>query len=445
MPTLPTFNKKILQNCVDVTPESLRLLFPGRKLMLSGFKYLNEVDFTILARSAATLLKNRYENLHVRYIAFCNPVPRIGYGENERSYRGVDDPLFGATRPSFEFTGTTIVANQKKYDCIAPVMNIDFSLEDLLSNENGYIQISLYIIFEADNKCLLYDLSENKTYIEGDVSVPTLKQTAPASDKASEPQAAPSEKLAETIAPKPTPKPAETAKPATPTAPKTTITPAATAKTAAPTAPKTTPKPAETAKPATPTAPKTTPKPAETAKPATPTAPKTTIKSVASTHSKPPVAVSTLPSSSKKTYKYSSLQLYGSAQILRTLFALLLIFCLISTALEITFFSTYYIESEGISNVIGAFVVAVVATALLEGLTALVYIGSYKDVKKRFPVFYSVKDRKVVSPYDKRIVYCRIPVRVRCFYIYIALHFVTRFFYMFFSENLFDLLCNLFF
>lgn len=427
MPTLPTFNKKILQNCVDVTPESLRLLFPGRKLMLSGFKYLNEVDFTILARSAATLLKNRYENLHVRYIAFCNPVPRIGYGENERSYRGVDDPLFGATRPSFEFKGTTIVANQKKYDCIAPVMNIDFSLEDLLSNENGYIQISLYIIFEADNKCLLYDLSENKTYIEGDVSVPTLKQTAPASDKASEPQAAPSEKPAETIAPKPTPKPAPTKKHVTAAAPKTTITPAATAKSAAPTAPK------------------TTPKPAETAKPATPTAPKTTIKSVASTHSKPPVAVSTLPSSSKKTYKYSSLQLYGSAQILRTLFVLVLIFCLISTALEITFFSTYYIESEGISNVIGAFVVAVVATALLEGLTALVYIGSYKDVKKRFPVFYSVKDRKVVSPYDKRIVYCRIPVRVRCFYIYIALHFVTRFFYMFFSENLFDLLCNLFF
>ena len=427
MPTLPTFNKKILQNCVDVTPESLRLLFPGRKLMLSGFKYLNEVDFTIMARSAATLLKNRYENLHVRYIAFCNPVPRIGYGENERSYRGVDDPLFGATRPSFEFKGTTIVANQKKYDCIAPVMNIDFSLEDLLSNENGYIQISLYIIFEADNKCLLYDLSENKTYIEGDVSVPTLKQTAPASDKASEPQAAPSEKPAETIAPKPTPKPAPTKKHVTAAAPKTTITPAATAKSAAPTAPK------------------TTPKPAETAKPATPTAPKTTIKSVASTHSKPPVAVSTLPSSSKKTYKYSSLQLYGSAQILRTLFVLVLIFCLISTALEITFFSTYYIESEGISNVIGAFVVAVVATALLEGLTALVYIGSYKDVKKRFPVFYSVKDRKVVSPYDKRIVYCRIPVRVRCFYIYIALHFVTRFFYMFFSENLFDLLCNLFF
>ena len=427
MPTLPTFNKKILQNCVDVTPESLRLLFPGRKLMLSGFKYLNEVDFTIMARSAATLLKNRYENLHVRYIAFCNPVPRIGYGENERSYRGVDDPLFGATRPSFEFKGTTIVANQKKYDCIAPVMNIDFSLEDLLSNENGYIQISLYIIFEADNKCLLYDLSENKTYIEGDVSVPTLKQTAPASDKASEPQAAPSEKPAETIAPKPTPKPAPTKKHVTAAAPKTTITPAATAKSAAPTAPK------------------TTPKPAETAKPATPTAPKTTIKSVASTHSKPPVAVSTLPSSSKKTYKYSSLQLYGSAQILRTLFVLVLIFCLISTALEITFFSTYYIESEGISNVIGAFVVAVVATALLEGLTALVYIGSYNDVKKRFPVFYSVKDRKVVSPYDKRIVYCRIPVRVRCFYIYIALHFVTRFFYMFFSENLFDLLCNLFF
>ena len=408
MPTLPTFNKKILQNCVDVTPESLRLLFPGRKLMLSGFKYLNEVDFTIMARSAATLLKNRYENLHVRYIAFCNPVPRIGYGENERSYRGVDDPLFGATRPSFEFTGTTIVANQKKYDCIAPVMNIDFSLEDLLSNENGYIQISLYIIFEADNKCLLYDLSENKTYIEGDVSVPTLKQTAPASDKASEPQAAPSEKPAETIAPKPTPKPAPTKKHVTAAAPKTTITPA-------------------------------------TAKSATPTAPKTTIKSVASTHSKPPVAVSTLPSSSKKTYIYSSLQLYGSAQILRTLFALLLIFCLISTALEITFFSTYYIESEGINNVIGAFVVAVVATALLEGLTALVYIRSYKDVKKRFPVFYSVKDRKVVSPYDKRIVYCRIPVRVRCFYIYIALHFVTRFFYMFFSENLFDMLCNLFF
>ena len=427
MPTLPTFNKKILQNCVDVTPESLRLLFPGRKLMLSGFKYLNEVDFTIMARSAATLLKNRYENLHVRYIAFCNPVPRIGYGENERSYRGVDDPLFGATRPSFEFKGTTIVANQKKYDCIAPVMNIDFSLEDLLSNENGYIQISLYIIFEADNKCLLYDLSENKTYIEGDVSVPTLQKTAPASDKASEPQAAPSEKPAETIAPKPTPKPAPTKKHVTAAAPKTTITPAA------------------TAKPATPTAPKTTPKPAATAKPATPTAPKTTIKSVASTHSKPPVAVSTLPSSSKKTYIYSSLQLYGSAQILRTLFALLLIFCLISTALEITFFSTYYIESEGINNVIGAFVVAVVATALLEGLTALVYIRSYKDVKKRFPVFYSVKDRKVVSPYDKRIVYCRIPVRVRCFYIYIALHFVTRFFYMFFSENLFDLLCNLFF
>lgn len=408
MPTLPTFNKKILQNCVDVTPESLRLLFPGRKLMLSGFKYLNEVDFTIMARSAATLLKNRYENLHVRYIAFCNPVPRIGYGENERSYRGVDDHLFGATRPSFEFTGTTIVANQKKYDCIAPVMNIDFSLEDLLSNENGYIQISLYIIFEADNKCLLYDLSENKTYIEGDVSVPTLQKTAPASDKASEPQAAPSEKPAETIAPKPTPKPAPTKKHVTTAAPKTTITPA-------------------------------------TAKPATPTAPKTTIKSVASTHSKPPVAVSTLPSSSKKTYIYSSLQLYGSAQILRTLFALLLIFCLISTALEITFFSTYYIESEGINNVIGAFVVAVVATALLEGLTALVYIGSYKDVKKRFPVFYSVKDRKVVSPYDKRIVYCRLPVRVRCFYIYIALHFVTRFFYMFFSENLFDMLCNLFF
>ena len=419
LPTLPTFNKNVLKNCVDVTPESLRLLFPGRKLMMSGFEYMSDVEFQITARSAASLTNTSFDKLLVHYIAFCNPCPRIGYGENERTYRGTDDPLFGAARPSFEFNGNSIVANMRTFKCVAPVMSANFSLEDLLVNDGGFIQISLYILFEANGKYVLYDLSEKKTYIESDVSVAPSVSAEPrhVATPAKETKTAPAPKTATTPKPAPAPKPA--AKPEVKTAAKTaaTVTPAP--------APKPAAKPAEA------------PKPAPAPKAVAP-APKAVATSTSSSTSYSPI-------SAKKIYSYSSQRLYGYARILNTLFVHLLSFCLIWTSFEIAFFSLYYMHSAGIGNVIGAFVTAIVLTALLEGLTVFVYVASYKDVRKKFPVFYRFKDRKSVSKFDMKISSYRIPVLVNCFYIYVALHFLSRFFLIYYSAEIFDFLCNLFF
>lgn len=387
MASVSTYNTSVLDDCVAVTPYTLRAVFPGRKLMLTSFLNLSS-DYTNLANNMASLLNVAVENIRMYYIAFCNPCIKIGK-DNEKDYFGTDDPLFGAVRPSFEFTGSTILVNGKEHKFVSTRIKNGVTFKDLTLSDKGFIQISLYILFKANDKTIVYDMHDGAIYAPGDVSKPIVSMSP--------------EKMH-----------------------------SLTAKTVIPTKPTTSPstEAAPTPKPASATTFTTTPKttPAPTAKPVS------TPPPVHATSSGPVFSRAKGKKTKEREYKNETLFNYEAA--LKVMFVTLLVLCVLSMAAEMTSLAFNFNEMAEMqygSIVICAFILGAI---LLEGLSATVYKKSYMSVEKTFPFHYKIRDKILVPPGKTKCTY-RPPARVLAFSSFVVLHLLTRILFIVLSNDIF--------
>ncbi len=387
--SLPKFDKDVLDACQPVTLNGMRLLFPGRAVKLCLCREITDDDLKDLTDFVAADLGVTPDGAKLSYIALCNPVVTMGAGADKYYLTGYDDPVFGAKDHPIKFYGSEIRLYGKKYLCLAAGMQGDYTLSDIMANDEGAIFITPFVRIDIAGRTSLFRLSDGNLYINEDPEEERLKEETRRREEEEERRRAEEERRR---AAEERRRAAEERRRAAEERRREEIRRRA----------------EETLR-------------ARTAR-------------REERGASPPAAAT---ARAARGYRDLAVKkLFPYAQSLRAATVISLLLCIFSLAAELFVTATWFEDLSAVDFGTLTFSALIIGEILLECATAAVYVLSFLSVKRIFPQFrkMSYRHRRSLDMNKTLSVRKGLLLRVNCYYIFIVLHAVTRLAFFVFSS-----------
>lgn len=407
--SLPKFDKDILDACQPVTLNGMRLLFPGRAAKLCRCREITDDGLKDLTDFVAADLGVASDGARLSYIAFCNPVVTMGAGADKYYLTGNEDPVFGAKDDSFKFYGSEIWLYGKKYRCVAVRMRGDYTLSDIMANNEGTIFITPFVRIDIAGRTSLFRLSDGNLYINEDPEEERLKEETRRREEEEARRRAEEERR----------RAAEERRRAAEERRRAAEERGRAAEER---------RRAEEEAARRRAAEEEARRREEIRRRA-----EEALRARTEERSAPPAPA---PTRAAREYRNLTIKrLFPYAQSLRAATVISLLLCIFSLAAELLVTATWFEDLSSVDFGTLTFSALIIGEILLECATAAVYVLSFLSVKRVFPQFreMSYRHRRSLDMNETLSVRKGLLLRVNCYYIFIALHVVTRLAFFVFS------------
>ena len=408
--SLPKFDKDVLDACQPVTLNGMRLLFPGRAVKLCLCREITDDDLKDLTDFVAADLGVAPDGAKLSYIALCNPVVTMGAGADKYYLTGYEDPVFGAKDHPIKFYGSEILLYGKKYLCLAAGMQGDYTLSDIMANDEGTIFITPFVRIDIAGRTSLFRLSDGNLYINEDPEEERLKEETRRREEEEERRRAAEERR----------RAAEERRRAAEERTRA----AEERRRAAEERTRETEERRRAAEER---------RREEIRRRAEETLRARTVRREESGSSTPAAATAR----AARGYRDLAVKkLFPYAQSLRAATVISLLLCIFSLAAELFVTATWFEDLSAVDFGTLTFSFLIIGEILLECATAAVYVLSFLSVKRIFPQFrkMSYRHRRSLDMNKTLSVRKGLLLKVNCYYIFIALHAVTRLAFFVFSS-----------